>query len=1159
MNHFRIVRSAGAFVTAITFIFAPISPALALGELPTDVTPPIISLGTVTSIATSSATITWTTNTNADTQVHYGTTSSYGSSSSLDSTLGLTHSVTLASLLPNMTYHYQIASRDASGNLTTSSDATFTTNSLPVVVISDTTPPLVSNIVAATVSSVAESIVWTTNEFATSTIRWSTDTSYSSTFLVSETAGPTHAGALVGLSPSTTYHYCIDATDLAGNTTSSCGHTFTTAEAPLIPDTIAPAIVDVASMSLEPHTATVTWTTDELAVSTLEYGTTMSYGTLATLSASALLSHAAELTGLTANTTYHYCLHATDLAGNITNSCGHSFTTAVVEVMLDTNPPTVSSVTVAPITTTSATIGWTTDEISGGYVEYGTTIGYGSETVFDTNLALTHEATLAGLTPDTIYHYRVHSRDEAGNTVITPDETFTTPQSASVTAGQAASIPIISTPSDTTPPSIREVTTSSIGSTITTINWTTNELAVSTFDYGTTQSLGSHAELSGSGLLTHDATLVGLSPSTTYYYCIHATDLAGNVADSCGHSFVTGAPPLVPDTTAPSATSVVVSSIIADSASIHWTSSETADSQVQYGTTINYGMETPIEAESNFSGTASLANLALNTTYHFRIRSYDSSGNVGLSSDYTFTTAASSGSSGTSANAAPIISGVGAGTIGETSATINWTTDVPADSLLEYGNSENLGSGASSATLTTSHAITLTGLSSDTNYQFRVISKPAGGAAFQTTSPMHEFTTLAVPIIVDPAANITSVLARVVGSDASVSFTTDEMTTGQIEYGLDTSYGSAVAWSEGREAGTLSIPGLQPGTYHFRVKAIDVGDNITYSEDHTFMIAGSSFATSTQAQTQTSDGSSSSVAAPASAVSSAALAGNGGGGSFALAVSTPVPNVVTAEGVDSQIVFAWRNPETSNFAGTVVLRKAGGYPSGPHDGTVIYNGSAQTFTDTSLTNGTTYYYSLYSYNSTNQYSNPIHVSTAPKAGVTEVKIDRNVVLENALPAEHFMENLKLGDQNLEVEHLQQVLNTVSLHQSRLTTGYFGPLTQAALKKFQATYNLPQTGVTDPATRTVLDSISQGWMVEGAPTDIALLQKDLKRGDSGDDVGNLQEFLAFEGSYDEAIISSYFGLLTHGGVKDFQTRYGVTPVSGIVGPKTRHTIQTVLGL
>ncbi len=1065
----------------------------------------------------------------------------------------MAHSVTLSGLTPNTIYHYQVKSRDASNNLTTSTDATFTTNSVPNVVVLDTTPPVVSNISASTVSSIAENIAWTTNEFSTSTIRWSTNTSYSSTLLIPETAGLTHTGALVGLSPSTTYNYCIDATDLSGNISHSCGNTFTTASVPIVADVTPPVITDLSATSLEPHDANIIWTTDELAVSTLTYGTTTSYGFTATLPATALLAHTATLLNLDANTTYYYCIHATDLAGNVASSCSgaNTFTTAAQQVMLDTNPPTVSSVTIAPITTTSATVGWTTDEIAGGYVEYGTTDGYGSETTFDTNLALTHEATLTGLTPATDYHYRVHSRDEAGNAVVTPDETFTTASVPIVTPN------IIVVPVDTTPPVISEITTGSIASTLATINWTTNELAVSTLEYGTTSGYGSSAELNGSVLLAHDATLVDLTPSTTYYYCIHATDIAGNPASSCGHSFVTSAPPVVPDTTAPVTSVIVVSSITPTSASVHWTSSEQANSQIQYGTTTSYGTDTGIETETGLSGNASLTNLLPSTTYHFRMRSYDASGNVGLSPDYTFTTGAvsvnGSQTSGTSSNAAPIISEVGADTLGETSATIEWTTDIPADSYVEYGNSENLGLNASSPMLTTSHEIALTNLSPDTNYQFRVISKPIGGVGFQTTSRMYDFTTLATPVVIDPAANILSVTESATNSVASVSFTTDETVMGQIEYGT-TSYGLSVAINDWNTMHTSSLLNLNSGTtYHFRVKAVDTFGNITYSEDHIFTISGSVSTSSPQVVSLQNN--TETVLAPAPQVSSGG-GGGSGGSSFA---PVPVPDLVTAEGVDSQIVFTWNNPQTSGFAGTVLVRRAGNYPGLPTDGQVVYSGPSQTFTDTSLTNGTTYYYALFSYNSAGQYSNAIHVSTAPKAGVNEIKIDRNAVSENALPIEHFTQDIKLGDNNLEVEHLQQVLNTVGVHQSGLTSGYFGPLTQTSLKQFQAKYNLPQTGIADSATRAMLDSISDSWMVTGAPTDAALIVKDLKQGDTGDDVGDLQEFLTFEGSYKAGIISNTFGPLTKTGVKNFQSTYGVTPVSGYVGYKTRHTIQTVLGL
>src|SRR5882724_9825006 len=73
-------------------------------------------------------------------------------------------------------------------------------------------------------------------------------------------------------------------------------------------DTTPPVISDVIEASLLPTEATIVWATDELAVSTLEYGTSQSYGSQATLGASALLAHTATLLGLTPGTTYYYCI-----------------------------------------------------------------------------------------------------------------------------------------------------------------------------------------------------------------------------------------------------------------------------------------------------------------------------------------------------------------------------------------------------------------------------------------------------------------------------------------------------------------------------------------------------------------------------------------------------------------------------------------------------------------------------------------------------------------------------------------------------------------------------------------------------------------------------------------------------------------------------------
>lgn len=99
------------------------SPRITCGTAP----PTTISNVQSTNITSSAATITWTTNNAADSQVDYGTTTSYGSSTSIVSSFVTSHSQQLTGLAGNTTYHYRVKSRDATGTLVTSPDASFTT------------------------------------------------------------------------------------------------------------------------------------------------------------------------------------------------------------------------------------------------------------------------------------------------------------------------------------------------------------------------------------------------------------------------------------------------------------------------------------------------------------------------------------------------------------------------------------------------------------------------------------------------------------------------------------------------------------------------------------------------------------------------------------------------------------------------------------------------------------------------------------------------------------------------------------------------------------------------------------------------------------------------------------------------------------------------
>src|SRR5204862_522853 len=85
-----------------------------------------------------------------------------------------------------------------------------------------------------------------------------------------------------------------------------------------------------------------------------------------------------------------------------------------------------------------ATIAWTTNEMSDSQVDYGTTTAYGSSSALNTSHATTHAVPLSSLSGATLYHFRVRSRDAAGNLATSGDFTFTTLDGAAPTVSITA-------------------------------------------------------------------------------------------------------------------------------------------------------------------------------------------------------------------------------------------------------------------------------------------------------------------------------------------------------------------------------------------------------------------------------------------------------------------------------------------------------------------------------------------------------------------------------------------------------------------------------------------------------------------------------------------------------------------------------------------------
>jgi RHS repeat-associated protein len=203
----------------------------------------------------------------------------------------------------------------------------------------------------------------------------------------------------------------------------------------VVTDTTAPVISNVAAGGITSSRATITWTTNENSDSQVEYGLDTGYGQLApaTPNPALVTTHSQALSGLTADRDYHYRVRSRDAASNLGVSGPFTFTTGSV---------VISNVAAGGISTSGATITWTTNENSDSQVEYGVDTGYGQLAPTTPNPALVtaHSQVLSGLTAGTVYHYRVRSRDAAGNLAASGDFTFTTTQSGSIPLDGLASL-----------------------------------------------------------------------------------------------------------------------------------------------------------------------------------------------------------------------------------------------------------------------------------------------------------------------------------------------------------------------------------------------------------------------------------------------------------------------------------------------------------------------------------------------------------------------------------------------------------------------------------------------------------------------------------------------------------------------------------------------
>jgi glucose/arabinose dehydrogenase len=389
-----------------------------------DTQPPVISSVAASDLTSSAATITWATNEAADSQVEYGLTTSYGVSSTLNAARVTSHTVTLANLTANTTYHYRVKSRDAAGNLATSGDFTLITLATGAIVLADNFNSGALNLTiwnkgtnAGNQSAVVSNQLQLQSQGTES--GWViTKNAYAArqTIVQVKVVQPNRDGAL-GMAPT----YALSSP--YGIFNQNNWYRFYTYGA-------------------APYRLLVQWkkngvendvdVTGNLVITgaiylRLRFDATNIYFE-ASLDGAAwtnTYSEAFGLPGYALDSAFYY-----ELAGYNTEANGvlavDDFSITTFSGNPDTQPPLINQVAANNITNSGAQIVWATNETADSQVEYGLTASYGSATQVDPALFTSHAVILSNLETNTTYHYRVKSRDAAGNYALSTDFTFTT-------------------------------------------------------------------------------------------------------------------------------------------------------------------------------------------------------------------------------------------------------------------------------------------------------------------------------------------------------------------------------------------------------------------------------------------------------------------------------------------------------------------------------------------------------------------------------------------------------------------------------------------------------------------------------------------------------------------------------------------------------------
>jgi len=466
----------------------------------------------------------------------------------------------------------------------------------------------------------------------------------------------------------------------------------------------------------------------------------------------------------------------------------------------------ISAVTATP-GPNSATISWTTSVPASSQLDYGLSSAY-TTSVSSPTLVTSHSLTATGLSCNTPYHYQVTSVDGSGNTGQSADAVFTTTSCSGMTG----------------PPVSDEFNTSTLDTSLWTI--------VNPVGDGTVSFSGTEVQLALPAGTEHDVWKTG-NRSLRLMQAVADVDFKVEIKFD---SFVQQNSQMQGLIVEQDANNYLRFDQYFDGTNVHLFVAKFvgANPTALSNTTLSGSTFAPFwlrvqRTGSGWTYTWSADGTTFNTATTFTFNMSPTRigpfvGNCCAGTSPAFTSAIDY-----FRNIGPAISAVGAAP-STNSATISWTTDRAATGNVNFGLTSSYGSTVGSGALTTSHSISLLGLSCNTTYHYRVSSTDASGATSSGTD--QTFTTTACVTGPPVISNVAVVPSQ---TSASVSWATDKNSDSRVDYGLTSAYGSAVSDPTLVLSHTLNLNNLTcKTTYHFRISSADQFGNTGTSTDATF-------------------------------------------------------------------------------------------------------------------------------------------------------------------------------------------------------------------------------------------------------------------------------------------------------------------------------------